>query len=403
MENPPFTVNPELHWRILGRRYRLILGLTFACALGAAVFSLLQLKVYRASTYLLLSESKIDITQTSIPNYVYGEVLKSYETSILNDEMLLRTIEHFGLQAPPYSLTVDDIRKRKIIQVEWTKNTRLLEVSVEFPDPRLATDIVNFFVSAAVRFNDQLNAMDIEKARSFLKQQLTISSQQLESAQQRLNQFGQSSDLDLASQKLLTLSELDARDQRRLLQLGVERARALARKDRLLHDLNEVQSKAAPLDAGTNSPVLGGDRGSGEVGNKLHELQRKIAESTAEVMETDAAIEVLKKSQENNRRELVRVQKEKTKENLQRQLLDEYQSARDNYDSLDWKYQDAATAVSSRSTDLKVVAPAIPPTRPYKPWIALNTILGGALGLMVSIPLSLLLHFLESAGRTGSS
>jgi len=80
-----------------------------------------------------------------------------------------------------------------------------------------------------------------------------------------------------------------------------------------------------------------------------------------------------------------------------RQLLDEYQAARDNYESLDWKYQDAATAVDSRSTDMQIVARALPPTRPYKPWIALNSTLGGALGLLVSIPLSLALHASEGS------
>jgi len=284
MEPPSHRSNSASPWGILWRHYRLIAGLTLACAACTALFSLFQKKVYRASTYLLLSGSKIETGQTMIPNYVYYELLRSYEVFLLNDELIQATIEHFGLQSPPNSLTVDDFRKRRIIEIESPKNTRLLEVRAEFPDPRLAAEIVNFFASAAVRFNDELYARDLEKVRSGLNEQLDRSAQQLESVAQRLKQFDQSS----------------------------------------------------------------------------------------------------------------------KKDDVSRQLLDEYQAARDVYDSLNWKYQDAASSVGSRSSDLKIIARALPPTKPYKPWIALNSILGGALGFLVSIPLTLSLHYFERSAEAGT-
>ncbi len=403
MGNTPLRVDPEPHWRLLGRRYRLILGLSVACALGATIFSLLQKKTYRASAYLLLSGSKIETGQTMIPNYVYYELLRSYEVFLLNDELIQATIEHFGLQSPPNSLTVDDFRKRKIIEVEWTKNTRLLEFSAEFPEPRLAAEIVNYYVLSTVRFNDELYARDLEKTRTLLKEQLNLFARQLESKRQRLNEFDQNSNPELSSQDLQALSELNLQNQRDLLQLEVERARVLARKVRFVQELEDVQSKAGPQDRGSGSSALGSNNESGNIENRLPELQRKIAESNAKIAETDGAIEVLRKSQERSRPELIRLQKERaTKENLQRQLLDDYQAALDNYESFSWKYQDAATTVGSRSTDLKEIAAAIPPTKPYKPWIALNSILGGALGLLVSIPLSFLLHYMEKPAQTGT-
>ncbi len=404
MEPPSLRSNFGSHWSILLRHYRLIVGLTLACAAVTALFSLFQKKVYRASTSLLLSGSKIETGQTMIPNYVYYELLRSYEVFLLNDELIQATIEHFGLQSPPHSLTVDDFRKRRIIDIEWSKNTRLLEVRAEFPDPHLAAEIVNFFASSTVRFNDELYARDLEKVQSMLKEQLDLSARQLESVRQRLKQFDQSSNLELANQALQSLSELNTQNQERVLQLEVEKARAHVKKDHLLQELKEMQARIASRSKEADSPALSGKRGPDDAGIRLQELQRQVEESTVEILESDAAIEALRKLQESNRRELISQQKEKTtKEGLQRQLLDEYQAARDNYESLDWKYQDAASGVGSRSTDLKVIARAIPPTLPYKPWIALNSVLGGALGLLVSIPLSLLLHHLESAGRTGSS
>jgi uncharacterized protein involved in exopolysaccharide biosynthesis len=380
MEPPSLRSNSGSHWSILLRHYRLIVGLTLACAAGTGLFSLLQKKVYRASTSLLLSGSKIETGQTMIPNYVYYELLRSYEVFLLNDELIQATIEHFRLHSPPNSLTVDDFRKRRIIEIEWSKNTRLLEVRAEFPDPHLAAEIVNFFASSTVRFNDELYARDLEKVQAMLKEQLNQSARQLESVRQRLKQFDQSSNLELANQALQSLSELNTQNQERVLQLEVEKARAHVKKDHLLQELKEMQAKIAPRSLEADSPALSGKRGADDAGIRLQELQRQVEESTVEILETDAAIEALRKIQESNRRELISLQKEKTtKDGLQRQLLDEYQAARDNYETQDWKYQDAASGVGSRSTDLKVIARAIPPTIPYKPWIALNSVLGGAL------------------------
>jgi len=398
MEPPSLRSNSGTPWSILKRHYRLIVGLTLACAAAAAIFSLLQKKVYRASTYLLLSGSKVETGQTMIPNYVYFELLRSYEVLLLNDELIQGIIDHFGLQSPPNSLTVDEFRKRRIIEIEWIKNTRLLEVRAEYSDPRLAAEIVNFFVLSTVRFNEELHARDLEKVRASLKAQLDLSARQLESERQRLAQFDQGSNLELVNQDLQTLSEFSTQNQEKLSQLEVEKARTHTEKDQLLQELKEMQARPAPRNMEADSPALTGNPGPDDAKVRLQELQSQVEQSTVKILQTDAAIEALKKSQEVGRSKLIALQKEKaTKDVSSRQLLDEYQAARDNYESLTWKYQDAASAVGSRSTDFQVIARALPPTRPYKPWIALNSILGGALGLLVSIPLSLMMHSLEGS------
>ena len=398
MEPPSLRIDSGSPWNILLRHYRLIVGVTLACAAAAAIFSLLQKKVYRASTYLLLSGSKIETGQMMMPNYVYYELLRSYEVILLNDELIQATIEHFGLQSPPHSLTIDDFRKRRIIDIESSKNTRLLEVRSEFPDPRLAAEIVNFFVSSAVRFNEELHARDLAKVQASLREQLNLSAGQLDSVRQRLKQFDQNSNLAQVNRDLQTASELSTQNQEKVVQLEVENAQAHMEKDQLIRELKEVQARTAPQNMGADSPAVTGKIVSGDAEGRLQVLQGQVEKLTTKIQQTDAAIEALRKSQEGSRRELIALQKEKaTMDDSSRQLLDEYQAARDNYESMDWKYQDAATAVDSRSTDMQIVARALPPTRPYKPWIALNSILGGALGLLVSIPLSVALHASEGS------
>src|SRR5215813_289050 len=167
-------------WLPLRKRFRLILLCAVIAAFGAGVLSLWQPKVYRSTTYLLLAESKLADLDSKATNFVYYELLRSYETLINNDYLVSKTIERFELQKSPYELSVERFRRRGILQVELSKNTRLLEVTVEFPNARLAADICNYFVNQAVAFNEELNSRDAEKARLFLKDQMDRASQRME-------------------------------------------------------------------------------------------------------------------------------------------------------------------------------------------------------------------------------
>jgi uncharacterized protein involved in exopolysaccharide biosynthesis len=401
MDNPSLGTRTENPWEIFRQHYRLILGLTLACAVGSGIFSLLQMKIYRTSTYLLLSESKVEATQSTIPNYVYYEILRSYETFIANDSMILKILEKFALQNPPYSLTVEEFRKRKILEVEWSKNTRLLEVSAEFPDPRLAAEIVNFFVANAVRFNEELNAQDLQKAQAFFREQLSISGQKLESAKKDLLDFDQISNLEILRQSLSDLQELNSRNQGELTRLEVERARTVAKKDALLseskNDQGDSRIKAGGIETTSPSPRSE----VAESGSRAEMIRDKVVETSAELAGIDAAIQTLKNALESNRKVLSHLQKEKAfREDRYSQLTDEYETAQSNYESFARKYQEVPLAVGARSTELKAIAPAIPPTKPYKPWIALNMILGGLLGFLLSLPLSLFVRHLESSGQS---
>src|SRR5512132_2455484 len=120
-------------WSPLRKRFRLIVLCTLTAALGAGLLSFWQAKLYRATTYLLLAESKLADLDSKATNFVYYELLRTYETLINNDYLVSKTIQQFELQKAPYELSVDSFRRRGVLRVELSKNTRLFEVTVEFP------------------------------------------------------------------------------------------------------------------------------------------------------------------------------------------------------------------------------------------------------------------------------
>jgi len=154
----------------LRRQARWILAGTALCGLAALVISLLMPKIYRATTDILVSESKIGATP-AVPSWQYA-LLPTYVPFVDNDALLAKAIRRFHLDQPPYSLTPHRLRSRDYLDVSIPKSMRLLEISVEFPDARLAADLANFLARTAVEFNTEMNAQDTESTQSFLKQRM---------------------------------------------------------------------------------------------------------------------------------------------------------------------------------------------------------------------------------------
>lgn len=359
-------------WLPLRKRFRLIVLCTLTAALGAGVLSFWQAKLYRATTYLLLAESKLADVDSKATNFVYYELLRSYETLINNDYLVSKTVQKFDLQKAPYELTVDSFRRRGILRVELSKNTRLLEVTVEFPNARLAAEICNYFVNQAVAFNEELNSRDAEKARLFVKEQLDRASQSMEVARSRLLEFNQSSTVEGLRESVGNLLAEKSGNETELAALQLELTRNVAKRESLATSYGRSSDPESAV-------------------------QYRMVEMQSEIAGIKASAEALRKVLETNKQTLARLEKEKAlKESTQQQLLDEYDLARENYATLSKKYQDASINVGARSTDLKMITPAVVPERPFKPRILLNVILAGGLGLLVSVGLSFLLQNLET-------
>jgi polysaccharide biosynthesis transport protein len=403
-------------WAILEKRKGLILFCTLACAFSAAAFSLLQPKIYSATTFLLVSESKIADGDSRNPNYVFYELLRSYETFINNDYLIQKTLERFGLQKPPYSLSVDNFKRRHILQVELSKNTRLLEVDVEFPNAQLAADIANFFAENAVAFNEEMNARDTQRMRFFLKQQLDQASQELDTSRKNLLDFSKNSRLEELRESVWNLLEEKSLNESELAKLNVSLARLSAKRDGLLTQLKGQEPKIELKRSLVEDPLYREDlNSSGKGKGKLpldtlikeesvnpiyQQVQSQIVETDSDILGTKAGLQALQRALETSRRKLdLLLQDKALKESTLEQLSQEQKMASGNYAALTKKLQDASLMVSSRSTELKLIAPAITPERPVKPRTPLNILLASVLGLLVSTLLAFFLHNLEVARK----
>jgi tyrosine-protein kinase Etk/Wzc len=339
------------HWLALKSSRKWILASTLIAAVGAGLFSSVQTRIFGAKTQLLVLESKIGTPDLRVPN----EVLRSYETFLLDDSLIQNTINNFGLQRPPYRLSVEAFRRGRVLRISLQKDTRILEIAVEFPQAQLAADIANFFAKQAIGLNEEMSVRDRQKVVLFFQKEMERASENLEVSNKRLAEFIQTSRIEETRLLAQRLSQRMAEDEARLFYLRVEQATSVAKRK------------------GQNPENNGEELNlSAEIG-ALQEILRVEARKLSQLMQEKVA-----------------------REGTLNQLTAENKLAGDNYAMLGRRVQEASLMVSARAVDLRQVSPALTPERPIRPRTPLNILLGAIFGFLASTLLTLLIQNFSS-------
>jgi succinoglycan biosynthesis transport protein ExoP len=366
-----------------------------ACAAGALIVSLFLPSVYRATTYLLISESRIGEPARDT-NLQQMAMLPTFIPFVDNDALIEESLKKLKLDQPPYNLTLDLFRRRNYLDVRAPKSTRLLELNIEFPDARLAADLANEVAQGAVQYNQRLNISDTVSTQEFLRKQLDRALEaQTEAASQRLRALEEARIEDREKELSILLAEKDhlsTQLQQLRLDLVQNQGRtkslekALADEPELISLKRSVTSDrfvelAAEKAFPDGTPLVVTE----ESVNKVREEMRQtfvsasvngaaqaagIAAATArlnqvnkEISELISRITALRgRIEAAGQAYLLAVETTKT-------------ASRD--------YQAASVTVSSKSQDMKQIAPALVPQRPVRPRILINTLLGFVLGILL--------------------
>jgi len=380
---------------LLRRRSGWILAGGISCAAAALVISLFSPNIYRSTTYLMISESKIgSVSRDS--NLQQMAMLPTFVPFVDNDALISESLKKFRLDQPPYELTVDKFRRKNYLDVRVPKSTRLLELDVEFPDARLAADLANDIAQRAVDFNDHLNTTDTTATQEFLKKELDQARKELAEAGGRrlkIHEDAHIEDLDANLTILLTeRDKLSTRLQQLRMELvqdesksqSLERALADEPKTILLKKsvtsdrfTEQAAEKAfpeeTPLSVTEESPNLiregiRQDFVRATVGSATE--RASITASTARLDQVNKEISRLLSRITGLRSEIENVDQE-------------YALATEALKTASREYDAASVNVSSKSQDIKQIAPAQVPERPVRPRILINTVMGFLLGLLV--------------------
>jgi uncharacterized protein involved in exopolysaccharide biosynthesis len=381
--------------RILRRNWKWIVGGSCACAIGALLVSLFLPKTYRSTTFLLVSESKIgDPSRDS--NLQQMAMLPTFIPFVDNDALIDESLKKLGLDAAPHALTVDLFRRRNYMDVRTPKSTRLLELRIEFPDARLAAALANEIARGAVRFNDRLNKADTVATQEFLKAQLDQARAfQVESSTRRLKILDRARIEDREKDLAILLAEKEQLSSQ-LQQLRLELVQNQGRS-RSLEQTLEKEPEVISLKRSVTSDrfievaaqrVFPQDTPlevTEEAVNETREgIRQTYVNATVNIAAQSAGIEAATRRLAQVNEEIPDLIREITA------LRGEIEGATNDYalaveatKNASREYQAASVTVSSKSQDIRQIAPALVPVRPVGPMILFNTLMGLLLGLLL--------------------
>lgn len=335
-------------WLALLRRRWIVAAACVLAVLAAFVITRMATPVYEARTTLLIKDPGASgermfldtgaavVTRNQVQNSV--QILRSRQVA----EM---AVARLGDLLPPEERQGWADR----ISVQPVSNTDTLIVSVQHTDARIAAAMANAVAESFIDLSRELNRSETTVAREFIEEQLQVAQAQLMAAEQALKAYREAGNAVLPSDETRTilnrLGDLEAR----LLDAQLAREDALRRG---------ATAEAAAYDA------------------RIATLQAEIeaaSQRLAAVPEREMTLAALLREQTV----------------LEQVFL-----------LLRGRLEEVRIAEAMRTSNVAVIDPAVPPTRPVSPRPMLNMALALFLGLFAGVAGALLLEFFDTTVKT---
>src|SRR5260370_2303671 len=430
---------------ILRKHQWLILSFLLAVVTLVAIATFRMRPIYVATTSIELDRENASILPFQGPDsYDLMMDLENYietQSKILTSETLaLQTIRNNALSSrpefaspngPSEAIAIGSLANQKrppelaeflgSLTVKRVPNSRLMDVSFESTDPQLAARIANGNISSYIEQNFRSKYEATTRASTWLTDQLTelkVRVQKAEDARiayERQNQIWTLDDKqNITSQRLGDINKqlTDAQSERMKKESLYEFA-----KSGNLDAVPQVQSNTVLTELFKKRADVAAEYTDAlnQYGPNFPKVQRLLAQ----LKDYDQSIEKEKKNildvlesdyREAQQRESILTQaldQQKTETNQMAEKLVEYnilkreaEANKTLYDGLMTKLKETAISQGLRSSNIRVVDPAMIPSAPARPAKGRNLALGFLVGLVGGISLALLREYLHNTVTT---
>src|SRR6266480_2086268 len=430
---------------ILRKHQWLILSFLLAVVTIVAIATFRMQPVYIATTRIELDRENANILPfQGTDSYDIMMDLENYietQSKILTSETLaLQTIRNNGLSArpefsspngPSEAVALGSLANQKrppelgeflgSLTVKRVPNSHLMDVSFESTDPQLAARIVNAHISSYIEQNFRSKYEATTRASTWLADQLT----ELKIKVQRAE------DARIAYERHNQIWTLDDKQNITTQRLGdINKQLTEAQSERMKKESLYQFAKSGNLDA---VPQIQSNVALTELFKKRSEVSSeytdalnqygpnfpKVQRLQAQLKDYDQSIEKGKKNvldvlesdyREAQQRESLLMQaldQQKTESNQMAERLVEYnilkreaEANKTLYDGLMTKLKETAISQGLRSSNIRVVDPAMIPSTPARPAKGRNMALAFLVGLVGGIGLALLREYLDNTVKT---
>lgn len=447
-----------IYWRLALKHRILILGCFFAALAIGAALTLLMTPIYTAKATLQIDREaarvfdSTDVTPSE--SLIQGEEFFQTQYGLLRSRSLAeRVIESLGLASSDAALKANGIeppeawgtaaaqaaRRRgaalEAVQENFSvapmRNSRLVSVGYDNPDPVVAARIANGFAENFIQANLDRKFESSSYARTFLEERIAQTKGRLESAERQLVAYAANQQIinisepgeggaDSGSTQSLTSNNLVALNRA----LGEARAKRVSAQEKwrsartsALMTLPEVLENPSIQRLTEQRAVL-----DAQYQQKLSIYQPDYPEMVqlkAQISEAEGQIQAIA----NNIRTSIRSQYEiaaNEERSLQAQVsgltgdvLDlrdrsiqynilqrELDTTRTLYEGLLQRYKEVSVTGGVTANNISIVDQATPPGKPSKPNLLLNIVLAALLGLGLGVVAAVVLEALDETLAT---
>lgn len=447
------------YWAVLRRRRWIVYLGVAVVGLAALVGSFLVTPLYRATATLQIERQSPeiltfqDIAQVDYSFAAYSDYYQTQYRILKSEAVARRTVERGRLvahpqfqregspsllsrlrslvpsSAPAVSTDPVDLAAMRVqagLEVGPVRNSHLVQVAWVSPDPTLAATIANAAAEAYIAFNLETGYTASDQASEFLVNQVAEIKKEIEGVERQLQAYGESKGIvsvdDASNITLRALADVaERRTQARAILAQKEAAWTAARTtpdealpETLSSDLiARLKQDRAALEAeiAQKSGTFKDDwPGMVTLRGKLAQTETRLAEETAAIARSvrlGLEAEYRKARAEVDNLDALLSRQERDAQQLKRDAVEftslqaEAKKKRETLNALIARQNEMALATRLQSLDqtssnVKIVDRARPPSAPFRPNRALNTLVGILLGLSLGIAAAFFLDYLDN-------
>jgi capsular exopolysaccharide synthesis family protein len=452
------------YWRVLIARRWTVAAVVLTVLVGTLIWTYSQTPIYRASMSLQIDRENSNLLNFKDPYQLEDssdDVLRTQHEVLRSRSLAQRVVQELHLQeapqfqpAPPtlvrqamssVSSVLSGLRKKEEVAQDQDQNdieeqlrptvdrylsrlaispvnrARLVNVTFDSEDPRLASKILNAHAKAFIEQNLEAKYQATVVAQDFLSQQLVQLKGNLERAEDNLQEYGRRNQLlfteegrSTATEKLKQLEEEYTKAQAARIQRAsfnemiqshdVDALPQVLTSDRiktLSGQLSELRRQDAQL-AVTFAPTYPARE---RIKNQIVELEKDVEiekGATIKMIQIEYAASIERERQLATALDTQREVVNKTnQEIIQYNILGrEVQSNRQLYDGLLTRLKEAGVSASLRASNIRVVDQANAPRIPVSPRHSMHLMIGLLVGLGFGVGLAFFQEYVDDSVKS---
>ena len=434
--------------RVIVKRRRMIISL-FSCILAAGLISTFTATpIYEATASIIIEKEKANIVTFSefMSEDLYGVEYYQTQYKILESRAVARkVIQQLGLDKNEKFCPKGDTKKQNTgdaaqkedadegliaaflggLNIEPERNTRIVHIKYQSPDPGLATELANAVVVAYIDHTLETKLQSVANEVKWLNDNMEVERKKVEAAEEALLRYKQehgivtdfSGDTEtITAQKLaqLNVQVVEAETARVEAETRYNQAMAFAQNPLMLGSIPEVisndmvrQIMAAEFGLLQRKSEMSKKYGAHHpqmeaIESELKTLQPKKEQAMNRVVNALNNAYKIARAKENSLKEALAAQKSESL-NLNQKSI-EYanlhrnaQSAKEMYGLLLKRFKEKSFLENMNTDNIRIVDKAEVPQSPIKPQKARNIFIAFFLGLGIALGMAFLLEYLDDA------